>query len=393
MIPLYSLLKLDLNRALRPIELIYLKYGSAERRNRLASMAYSTFFLSVKVSKTNSGGVPEYFFVKSLKRNDYDQLFYLIAEQCKRPKSIFDLVEGHGSLSFLQIARFILLLPLALKVKRTELKNWLFMYLALVKLYGITRKIPRNKNVKLVVFADMQPVDNIISQYANLNGQPTTTLQHGLYVDYGTGDTSNVNIVNYLNAEARCFLAWGLNTAKIISKYHPNTKTYLCGKPTIRPLDSTTPKQYFTAIFDQNLFFKYNLELLDIANSVADKLNLKINIRLHPNNKIEWVKFDPLSTVINEEISGSQFIIGHTSSLLYECMRVGIPTFKMRSTVASIDTPETLSFSSADELEALVKEQPCTPSTTASEYIQDIGASAEANYSLYFDGKLSPTAV
>lgn len=390
MISFFSLFGLDVNRAMRPIELIFLKCDKAERRKRLVALGYSTLHLSVSVEKRHSSPAPKYYFVKSLKRGDYDLLFHRISDQCEQPKASFDVVEGKGRLSLAQVFRCLLLLPLSLKVRRNDWVHWLFMYLSLVKLYGAVQRIPINKDVNIVVFADMQPLDNLLVQQANRNKQQTTTLQHGLYVDYGSTDETNVNIVNYLNAEAENFLAWGESTARLIKRYHPEVQTYLCGKPTLVAPDQLRAEGYFTVIFDQNIFFKHNIELLKIAYAVADQLRLKVNIRLHPNNKIEWVKIEPTKTLVNEELNGSAFVVGHTSSLIYECMRIGVPAFRYKTDVPALDTSNRILFSSAEELQALVENSLDTPAELADDYIKDIGASADLNYRLYFDGKLLP---
>lgn len=391
MISFFSLFSLDVNRAMRPTELIFLKCDKAERRKRLVALGYSTLHLSVSVEKRHSSPAPKYYFVKSLKRHDYDLLFHRISDQCEQPKACFDVVEGKGRISLAQVFRCILLLPLSLKVRRNGWVHWLFMYLSLVKLYGAAQRIPANKHVNVVVFADMQPLDNLLVQQANRNKQQTTTLQHGLYVDYGSTDETNVNIVNYLNAEAEHFLAWGESTARLIKRYHPEVQTYLCGKPTLVAPDQLRAGGYFTVIFDQNIFFKHNIELLKIAYAVADHLRLKVNIRLHPNNKIEWVEIDPPKTLVNEELNGSAFVVGHTSSLIYECMRIGVPAFRYKTDVPALDTPDRILFSSAEELQALLESSLNTPKELAHDYIKDIGASAELNYRLYFDGKLLPS--
>ncbi|QGW75241.1 hypothetical protein GPJ81_00650 [Pseudomonas alkylphenolica] len=391
MISFFSLFGLDLDRAMRPIELIFLKCDRAERRKRLMALGYSTLFLSVSVEKRHASPDPKYYFVKSLKRGDYDLLFHSISDQCEHPKASFDITEGKGRLSIAQIFRCFLLLPLLLKVRRNDWVHWLFMYLSLVKLYGAIRSIPSNKDVNVVVFADMQPLDNLLVQQANRNNQRTTTLQHGLYVDYGKADEKNVNIVNYLNAEADHFLAWGENTAGLIKRYHPEVKTFLCGKPTLVAPGRLQAEGYFTVIFDQNIFFKHNVELLKIAYAVADQLQLKVNIRLHPNNKIEWVKTDPHKTLVNEDLNSSAFVVGHTSSLIYECMRIGIPAFRYKTDVPALDMSDCIVFSSAMKLLELVESSLDAPEKLADGYIKDIGSSAERNYRLYFDEKLQPS--
>lgn len=390
MISLISLFGLDLNRAMRPIELIFLKCDEVERRRRLRDLIHSTVHLSISVEKRHTSTSPKYYFVKSLKRDDYDGLFNTISDQCEHPKASFDIFEGKGKLSVMQIFRCLLLLPLLLKVRRDDFVHWLFMYFSLVKLYSGLRTVPVNQNVNVVVFADMQPLDNLLVQQANRNGQQTTTLQHGLYVDYGKFDEKNVNIVNYLNAEAGHFLAWGSNTAGLIRGYHPGIETFVCGKPTLIKPESLQAEGYFTVIFDQNIFFKHNVELLKIAYTVADRLGLKVNIRLHPNNRIEWVKIDPLKTIVNQDLNGSSFVVGHTSSLIYECMRIGVPAFRFKTEVPALDTSDRIMFSSAAELLGLIENSLDAQGQLASSYIKDIGSSAMQNYKLYFDGKLSP---
>ena len=138
----------------------------------------------------------------------------------------------------------------------------------------------------LVTFADMQPLDNILSQYANNNSLKTVTLQHGLYIDYKNYE--NINVVNYKNIVSKYFLAWGDDTNDLVKRYHSDIKIVVCGKP-IKKKDIKIDN-YFTVLFDQNIFHFYNKKLLALACELADKLDIGINLRLHPQNKLLWYK-------------------------------------------------------------------------------------------------------
>ena len=107
----------------------------------------------------------------------------------------------------------------------------------------------------------MQPVDNILVQYSKNKAITTITLQHGLYID--SSFFRNVNMVNYMNVTSDYFLSLGRDTEALIIKYFQDQSCDL-RKP-IPDIDNLETADYFTVIFDQNLFHEFNKKLLLIG--------------------------------------------------------------------------------------------------------------------------------
>jgi len=383
--------RLNLNRALITVEMTFLKCDKKERRRRLKVMLMSMPYLSFPLKKLNNSPKPAYYFLKSMGRADYDMLFYKIIDCCQLQKVSYDITESLSGFSIVQLINIFICIPFIFRVYRKNIIHWIFMYLNLVKIYSQTRMLTSIKDAHLVVFADMQPLDNLAVQYASMIKNDTTTLQHGLYVDYE--NLVNVNAANYLNADAVNFLAWGEDTATLIRKYHPKKKIFLCGKPTLSiPADMTEGK-YFTVVFDQNIFFNFNIELLIIAYQLSNSLGLKVNLRLHPNNRLKWFKLEPENTLIDQSIWSSRFILGHTSSLIYECMRVGIPAFRYATSAPALTTPASIEFKDFSQLLNLIKKIPFSPTEEMAHwYISEIGEQSIFEYLKYFNGQKSPLA-
>lgn len=201
---------------------------------------------------------------------------------------------------------------------------------------------------KLVVFSDMQSIENLLVQYAKLNELLTITMQHGLYIDYT--EYENINSINYRNQVSDYFLSWGDDTSELISKWNPETKFFLCGKPIKKEKMRNEESDYFTLLFDQNLLISYNREMLQIAYKIAEKLKLRVNIRFHPRNNPLSYRIRKSQVYINKDIYESKFIIAHTTSLIHELLRQDVLVFKYDSKIPAITIPESLKFKDDKEL-------------------------------------------
>ncbi|MCF6351211.1 MAG: hypothetical protein L3J23_09340, partial [Flavobacteriaceae bacterium] len=181
----------------------------------------------------------------------------------------------------------------------------------------------------LVVFGDMQPLDNIIVQYFKNINKSTTTMAHGLYIDF-LDDDNNISSIQNKIIVSDYFLAWGKENQKLVNKYNRDCKAIVCGNPLIQEykIPAKIKNEFFTVLFDWDIFEKENKEMLNLAYFVAKKLKIKISIRFHPsNNKNNYIINNKY--IINDvDYRESKFIIGHTSSMIHISQRLGIITFK-----------------------------------------------------------------
>lgn len=325
-------------------------------------------------------------FFKSMSRPDYDDLFRDIYDACPVTKASIDY--RFLPTSKLQLGWIYVLFryfPVFFSIRAASLLDLIFLYLRTTKTMLAYHHLKRTSCRALVVFADMQCIDSLLVQLANRRKIKTATLQHGLYVDYS--DHFNVNVVNYKNAVSQDFLAWGENTRELIHKYHPSINVTICGKPIKQQQRAEPENHYFTMICDQNVFFSYNLQLLQICYEYCRRSGLRVNLRLHPNNKLKWFEADMEKTLVNEDLWGSSFLVGHTSSLIYECLRVGLPSFKFLSDIPSIATPPDLCFSDADGLARCAQSaasEDFDGEDLGRQYVDSIGQDSLEKYAKYF---------
>lgn len=351
----------------------------------MLSALYLLFFERFNVD--NNKNNVSFLFLKSMKRNDYDKLFNTIAEQCHSSKKIIDLISRRSIFPklypfFIAIKYFKVFLILDDK----SFYKKFYIFIKILHYLEVYEKINNNFTFNtIVVFADMQPIDNLLVQMFRLSGKNTVTLQHGLYIDYSK--YPNINSINYTNSVAEFFLAWGVGTVALINEYHPKTIVYICGKPLENEDSQVTSEDYFTVIFDQNLLRSYNVKMLEIAYQLQDMTQLKANIRFHPRNNPKSYRVRA-SCLVNQSIGNSKFIIAHTTSMIHELMRVGKAVYKFDTDIPSIHMPDDLKFLSAEELVNKLKKQSNHPdyfSEFAKYHIKFIGNDSLKKYREFFE--------
>jgi glycosyltransferase involved in cell wall biosynthesis len=293
-----------------------------------------------------------FLFVKSMIRRDYNEYFNGVYKQCEDTKAMVNLtwknMEPVPALSYFIVAfKLLWYFPILLKVIDFNLKTSLYRYFKAISYIKVWKIMRRYDFRYLISFADMQGVENMLVQYFRKKGKITATLQHGLYIDYINFD--NVNRVNYENLVSDYFIAWGKETKALIERYHPNVKVIICGKP-LHLLKASNSKKYFSLVFDQLLFQEQNAELLLIAYEIAKLNDLQVNVRIHPWDKKEKYSFDSDRTVFDQKLEYSMFVIGHTTSMIFECMRNGIPAFKYKTKYPSNVVSDDLTFTNTEEL-------------------------------------------
>lgn len=329
----------------------------SEEDLRVCLRSYLKNLLNCKISVpavTKTGTL----FFRSLVRDDYKVLFHDIAETLQNNDIVF--VEDYLSFSQgfnIEASEVLIKLhPMYYAFSASSPLERSCLYVRLCYYFLVLKSIARIDFKNLVLFSDMQPVEDFISQYVQKYDKRTISLQHGLYVDYGNYDT--INKINYLHQPSRYFLAWGENTASLISRHHPSTQVTLCGKPRISAMSEVDAssvadhgQSYFTVVLDQSIFDEYNFKLLRIMSSFSAKNGMVMNVKFHPYNK--KIKYNHLKIQYVEglPLRNSQFVVGHTSSLIYEVMCYGVPVYKFRSDIPCLATPEEISFDSLVELE------------------------------------------
>ncbi len=334
--------------------------------------AHSLFLLLFKkydltiTSPVNNDGF-EYIFYKSMHRFDYDELFDSIVNECTLDKKIIESKVVYGfDLHFLD--NFTKYRCLFNELNTQKLIEKLYLFSSFLFYTKILHHLKVGKCKKIVVFADMQPVDNLIVQYCRMLNKETVTLQHGLFVDYA--GTYNISSVSYKNVVSDYFLTWGNNNKALIERYNPNCSVIVCGNPAIKPYKpSRKGDKFFTVFFDWDVFKGENKELLDIAYKISDKLNIKFNLRFHPSNNISNYDINDKYILNNIDYRESFFMLGHTSSMIHVCQRLGLLVFKYDSDIPTNPVDKKYCFKSADDVLIKLK----SLDKYVSKYKQNIG--------------------
>ncbi len=328
--------------------LAFKDYDPNRKKKAIKDERYNISNTKIDESKISYDPI-DFLFLKSMKRDDYDQFFTDVYSQAPESKLYLDIrliktakAKLNGIFSILKYSPYFFLCFIWFG---NSAKYTFYKFIKYKRMQNILIKM----NFKyLVVFADMQAVDNMIVQWAKLNNIKTVTLQHGLYVDYE--DFKNINCVNYKNAVSDYFLAWGEETKELIKKYHPNITVKIVGKPIQINDNYKSTGEYFTVLFDQNIFEDYNKKILSSAYLVAKTMHLKVNIRFHPYNNRNNYSIEDNITLVNEPLNNSEFVIGHTTSMIYEVMRLGIPVFKLKTEIPSNQIDPIFLFENEDDL-------------------------------------------
>lgn len=300
----------------------------------------------------------ESLFFKSINRRDYDLDFLLIFNSLPSKLKSKTLLHQSFSLKFKLFAIYKNIRPLTfVRIYKTANYNEynyiqrLYLFSSLVKylIYVYPFFLRKFKNV--VVYDESQPYENLITQLSNQISANTITLQHGMYVDKGFPD------INYSNLISKYFLCWGENTKRLIEKYNNEIKTIICGKPSLIFEDNlVSAHPYVSIIFEHNGYKKENRKILKIISRYCLENKLILNIRFHPHNDHNDYIFNTTIKIIkNYSILNSEFVVGHSSSLLYECYSRGLKTLKLKSEYKNVLFPKNQEFDNIENLSLNLK--------------------------------------
>jgi len=287
-------------------------------------------------------------FIQSMDREDYNKFTNIIFHTIELDDKDFLLIQKKKKLNFdfLSIG-YSDIRNIWNSLETKNIVEKIYIVLNILQVKSIDKYL-KGYNLKLLIaHADMQPVENYMVQYFKEKGIKTVTLQHGLYIDYSK--YPNINEVNYKNVVSDYFLSWGEETKELIEKYHSNCKVLLCGNPTEKEM-AYKSKDFFTVVFDQELFKEYNKKLIHIAQELSRKINLKILLKPHPRNNLNDYDLDKDLFIDNGSLNNSAFVLGHTTTMMFQLMRSGIPVFKYQTDIPSNKFNNDLIFSNINEL-------------------------------------------
>ncbi|WP_298637116.1 hypothetical protein [uncultured Umboniibacter sp.] len=347
---------------------------------RLEELLYTDFNLPIDQSAEIMG-------FRSLDRSDYEQLFDAVLRNTNGSVIRAENYRQTRQYANQDAAQFVhdsTILMRYIDEPSTLQRSCLYVHLCLH--FWVVEKLFSNHFSKLVLFGDMQSVENLAVQLARIFGIKTATMQHGLYVDYGTYNT--INVVNYLNHNSDYFLAWGEETKSLIEKHRSNAQVVICGNPTLAKEESTLSSdkvtgEYILVVLDQVIFKEQNLAMLKCVSQYASRLNIPVAVRCHPSdNKQNYFTKIP-GLVDDGNVSKALFVVGHTTTLLFEILARGIPTVQFVSDIPRINLPGALQFNDVDSL-AEIELDAHDFLALARHYVASCGEQAEIQYRSFF---------
>ena len=123
--------------------------------------------------------------------------------------------------------------------------------------------------------------------------------------------------------------------------------------------------------------------MLEIAYKIAKKNSMKVFVKIHPLDRSENYKFDKGITCLSSKIEKCDFIIAHTTSMIYQYLALGYKVFKLKSKIPSNNISHEIQFETYQELEdALRKEFDFVGESHR--HIEVIGDDSKKRYSAFF---------
>ena len=321
------------------------------------------------------------FFFKTMLRSDYDRFMLLITKDLNSSVATLDYKRSinFSLVKYRKLVKQIWVESKGLSIGcRIYVLFSILRYLAIIdEIYGVNPKL-------VVVHAEMQPPENLLVQVFKRKKIKTVTLQHGLYVDYSTN--KNINVVNYENVVSDYFISWGQGTKELVERYN-STEVIVGGAPHLSDLKRTTDftSDYFTVIFDQNMFHNQNVKLLDIAYSISEELGLNLHVKLHPRNLVSSYSLDHEKVIITEEVFGSRFVLAHTTSLAIELMYADIPVYIFSSSAPALPYPDAIMFASKEGFFKAYSKNNVNFGSIAHHYIGSCGEKSVMEYKAIFN--------
>jgi hypothetical protein len=329
----------------------------------------------------------QFLFFKSITRADYNIFFEQIFAICPFEKKSIDHKYVYA-FNFWGVIYAIKNINILLKIfVSRKFRIWasIYIYTNFLRSLQFVESFS-NADVKcLIVFGDMQQLDNCLVQYLGQRNCRTVTLQHGLYLD--TKDNpANINYVNYMNIVSEYFLSWGEATKNLVERYS-KSKVEIVGKPLppLQVLQSTNSEsQFFAVLFDTSVYRSHNKLLKEIALAVETKLSIKAFFFLHPDNDPQEYGLEPSQFLPRSRIGGADFIIGHTTTYLIELMCLGKRAFRLNSDIQWHEISESLTFQNAQDLVDKIM-KPATLAGNSNKFIAYIGEDSLNKYKYFFE--------
>ncbi|MFA6028794.1 MAG: hypothetical protein WC969_02945 [Elusimicrobiota bacterium] len=199
-----------------------------------------------------------------------------------------------------------------------------------------------------LAFSDALPWPNVLMQVAKAQGCRTAALQHGQIIVYDESDP-HINMINYESFVSDAFLIWGEFTRRELCKRIPAERLFIMGHPRYLDFDHAAvkaaraarpPSGVFGIAFEQEIYKGSNRRMLSIAEKVAEVLDLRYVVKMHPLNvRADYpeaevlhrcVGMGSLDLAMDDFASRIDFCVARTSTVYNEMLVRAVPVFRYK---------------------------------------------------------------
>lgn len=265
------------------------------------------------------------YSLKSSNRNDYNYIINSFRKSINKGIEV-DLIRHR---SFRKIClKIYILIKKFINFKAKNIDDSLISAITttqyLILNYDINKKLNFEGLDLVCTFCDSYGPDNLIAQIANKKGIKTVTLQHGQYryLSYGN-EVADAEV--YENFISDYMLTWGKATVDEFKKAEVDTNKLITVGALKefsfnKRIDDYKKNGVFGVVLSGEYYKDTNVNMIKLANEIAEKYNLKYFLRFHPrNNKEFYFKYCNEKFIIERysETNSEEYINKVDFSLIY----------------------------------------------------------------------------
>jgi hypothetical protein len=308
-------------------------------RHWVKIIAFCFFFAArVAVSGTDKG-ILNFYSYRYKNRSDYD---YIADRLVAIAGNQGDAAEVSEVFSLPQLWSTFVRFPRAWRATSGYKSRFMHRVgaTALVAKYSSTTRGSLEKLISgrthIVTFCDAAPHDNLLAQLAIAVGTPTMTAQHGQYriLDQRNVSTDAEAYANFVSDHLLC---WGEATRSEFERFGIS-RDRLIITGWIRHWGEASRPESTTGAFGVMLNgengAESNIELLRAANQIAEELDMRFVVRLHPSfasphfRSLVSKRCTSINAIPTQEyVSTVDFSLAHMSGATIEMLEVDSPVY------------------------------------------------------------------
>lgn len=298
-----------------------------------------TFDYKIEISGNKNSNICLFYSLRSSKRKDYDYIIDLFKKSITDIKCI-DLISYKSFNKILK--KLVVLIKNIIRFKLNNVDDVIISSIVATKYIILNEELNKEflfEDIDLLcTFCDAYGPDNLATQIATNNKITTATLQHGQYRILSTGNEI-ADAEAYENFISDYMLVWGQATVDEFKKVKINSDRLIkIGALKEFSFNDRMNSYHKTGVFGVVLsgepYKETNIKMINLANIIAEKYNLKYILRIHPKNNVSLYEkyckseylFGIISNVNNIEYAKKiEFSLIHMTGVFVELLSINSP--------------------------------------------------------------------